>query len=145
MRNLYLPYDLSFDETSRTFCCEGVDRHGKPFGVGSGPTLEAATLALRAALFESLIADAADCNDHTLDLCRAPRGTQDLCFSVQDLLPIRIRLARAQRRLNQGEVAARMGISQQAYSRLERPGSNPTLALLARLETALQEELLQLA
>jgi transcriptional regulator with XRE-family HTH domain len=38
-----------------------------------------------------------------------------------------------------------MGISQQAYSRLERPGANPTLALVARLETALQEELLQFA
>jgi transcriptional regulator with XRE-family HTH domain len=38
-----------------------------------------------------------------------------------------------------------MGISQQAYSKLERSGANPTFALLSRLETALQQEILQLA
>jgi transcriptional regulator with XRE-family HTH domain len=49
------------------------------------------------------------------------------------------------RRLKQAEVAERMGITQQAYSRLERAGANPTLGLLVRLEEALQQELLLLA
>jgi transcriptional regulator with XRE-family HTH domain len=61
-----------------------------------------------------------------------------------EVLPVRIRLARSMRRLKQSEVAGRMGISQQAYSRLERAGSNPTFSLLTRLEEALQQAILQL-
>jgi len=144
MHNLYLPYDQTFDEDSRTFCCEGRDRHGKPFGAGSGPTQEMAVEHLRAFVLESLLADAADGNDHTSDLFRAPKGDTFVRFTSVDLFPIRLRMARSTRRLKQSEVADRMGITQQAYSRLERKGSNPTLAILERLEEALQQELLQL-
>jgi len=145
MNNLYLPYGISFDQGSKTFCCEGLDRHGKPFGAGAGPTLEAAERHLREFVFESLLADAADGHGHTSDLYRTPKGDACLRLTTLDLLPIRIRLARTLRRLKQAEVAERMGISQQAYSRLERAGGNPTLGLLVRLEEALQHELLLLA
>lgn len=144
MHNLYLPYEITFDDDSRTFCCEGFDRHMKPFGVGSGPSLEVAEARLRDFVFESLLADASDGNDHTLDLSRVPSGDNALRLTPMDLLPIRIRLARSARRLNQTEVAQRMGITQQAYSKLERSGSNPTLGLVARVEEALQQEILQL-
>ena len=144
MYNLYLPYEVSFDEASRTYCCEGLDRHGKAFGVGAGATLAMAERHLREHVVESLLADAADGNDHTGDLRRTPGGDQTLRLIPLELLPIRIRLARSMRRLKQAEVAERMGITQQAYSRLERSGSNPTFALLARLEEALQQELLQM-
>lgn len=145
MHNLYLPYEVSFDEDSRTYCCVGVDRNGKPFGVGSAATPELAESRLREAIFDSLLADAADGNDHTASLFRAPKGESYLLLVPQEQLPIRIRLARATRRLKQAEVAERMGISQQAYSKLERAGANPTVALLSRLESALQQEILVLA
>lgn len=60
--------------------------------------------------------DAADGNDHTLDLFRSPKGDACLRLTTQDLLPIRVRLARSVRRLKQAEVAERMGITQQVYS-----------------------------
>lgn len=145
MHNFYLPYEVSFDDESRTYCCAGVDRAGKPFGVGSGATPETAAEQLRESVMESLLADASDGDDHTSDLLRAPRGENCLMFTPQDILPIRIRLARSIRRLKQAEVADRMGISQQAYSKLEQAGANPTLGLLTRLEAALQQEILQLA
>jgi len=135
---------LTFDEDSQTYCCSGRDRHGKVFGVGSGATVPMAEQHLREAAFESLLADAADGNDHTCDLFRTIQGDTCLRLTAQEQLPIRIRLARASRHLKQVEVAERMGISQQAYARLERGGSNPTFALLARLESAIQEEILQL-
>jgi DNA-binding XRE family transcriptional regulator len=144
MYNLYLPYEVSFDDDSHTYCCTGVDRAGKPFGVGSDATPETAAKRLRESVMESLLTDASDGTDYTTDLLRSPRGEDYLSFTPMELLPIRIRLARSIRRLKQSEVAERMGISQQAYSRLERPGSNPTLELLSRLETALQQEVLQL-
>lgn len=144
MHNLYLPYEVSFDDDSRTYCCSGIDRAGKTFGVGSGATPESAAERLRESVMESLLADASDGNDFTSDLLRAPKGEDYLLFTIQELLPIRIRLARSMRRMKQAEVAALMGITQQAYSKLERIGSNPTLGLLARLEGALKQEVLQL-
>ncbi|MBM4356115.1 MAG: helix-turn-helix transcriptional regulator [Deltaproteobacteria bacterium] len=44
--------------------------------------------------------------------------------------------------LTQQEVAARLGVSYQAYQRMERPGrSNLTVATLDRIARALQREL----
>ena len=145
MQTLYLPYEVTFDEGSLTYCCTGLDRHGKVFGVGSGSTPEKAEQRLREAVFVALLADAADGNDYTSDLFRTPQGDNFLLMGPLDLLPIRIRLARFSRHYKQIEVAERMGISQQAYARLERTGANPTLALLARLEKALQQDILQMA
>jgi transcriptional regulator with XRE-family HTH domain len=44
-----------------------------------------------------------------------------------------IRRARTQAGMTQAELAARAGLTQSAVARLERPGSNPTLATLARV------------
>jgi DNA-binding XRE family transcriptional regulator len=145
MHNLYLPYEVSFDIESQTYCCTGLDREEEIFGTGSGATVELARQRFREAVFESLLSDASDGNDNTSSLYRTLKGDPCLVLSAVELLPIRIRLARAARRLKQAEVAERMGISQQAYSKLERVGTNPTLALLSRLEIALQQEILQLA
>ena len=43
------------------------------------------------------------------------------------------------------DVAARLGLTQQAYQKLETPGANPTLATILRLEQALGVALLRLA
>lgn len=44
-----------------------------------------------------------------------------------------IREARQQTGLSQAELAARIGVSQSAISKLEREGSNPTIATLDRV------------
>jgi antitoxin HicB len=49
-------------------------------------------------------------------------------------IPLEIIRARLAKRLTQNQVAERLGISQQAYRKLEVPGkSNPTIKTLARL------------
>jgi hypothetical protein len=42
-------------------------------------------------------------------------------------------------------VAARLGLPQQAYQKLETPGANPTLATIVRLKQALGVALLRMA
>jgi transcriptional regulator with XRE-family HTH domain len=58
---------------------------------------------------------------------------------------VRIRLLRARHGWRQSEVADRLGISQQAYAKLERPGANPELNTLVRVERALEAPLLEYA
>ena len=49
-------------------------------------------------------------------------------------VPILLRKLRVKKNLTQGDIAKVLGISYQAYQRLERPGkSNPTLKTLERL------------
>jgi transcriptional regulator with XRE-family HTH domain len=44
-----------------------------------------------------------------------------------------LRATRARAGITQAELAQRLGMSQAAIARLERPGANPTVATLARL------------
>jgi transcriptional regulator with XRE-family HTH domain len=44
-----------------------------------------------------------------------------------------VRTTRLQARLSQAELGRRLGMSQAAIARLERPGANPTIATLDRL------------
>jgi transcriptional regulator with XRE-family HTH domain len=53
-----------------------------------------------------------------------------------------LKLARAQANLRQADMARRLGITQQTYARMERPGSNLTLVTLSQIERALGKELL---
>jgi transcriptional regulator with XRE-family HTH domain len=52
-----------------------------------------------------------------------------------------IRRARAEARLTQAQLADRLGISQAALSKLERPGSNPTVRTLEKVLRATGREL----
>ena len=73
-------------------------------------------------------------------------GAEDVEWHVPaDLLPVRIRLLRARHGWRQSDVADRLGISQQAYAKLERPGANPELDTLVRVERALEAPLLEFA
>ena len=55
------------------------------------------------------------------------------------------RCRRSRLHLRQADLAAQLEMSQQAYAKLERPGANPTLATLLRLEKALGVALVHLA
>jgi antitoxin HicB len=57
-------------------------------------------------------------------------------------VPIILRKLRETRKLTQGDIAKILGISYQAYQRLEKPGkSNPTLKTLERLAKVFDKDL----
>jgi DNA-binding XRE family transcriptional regulator len=145
MQSRYLAFTLSHDLETRTWCAEGYDARGELFGVGAGATPLAAQAALRAYVLESLLGAAADGEDLTGDLAESPPDGEQLAFSSQELLPIYLRMQRARQHLRQADVAAKLGMTQQAYQKLETPGANPTLSTILRLEQALGVPLLRLA
>ena len=57
-------------------------------------------------------------------------------------VPIILRKLRGKKNLTQSDIAKALGISYQAYQRLEKPGkSNPTLKTLERLATVFNKDL----
>ena len=57
-------------------------------------------------------------------------------------IPIILRKLREKKKLTQGDIAKVLGISYQAYQRLEKPGkSNPTLKTLKRLAKVFDKDL----
>ncbi len=57
-------------------------------------------------------------------------------------VPIILRKLRLKKKLTQGDIAKALGISYQAYQRLEKPGkSNPTLKTLERLAAVFNKDL----
>jgi DNA-binding XRE family transcriptional regulator len=142
MRRLYLPYTTEFDDDARSFCLVGEDRAGQPFGVGSGPTVEQAEEQLRDGVLEVLQLHAGEGEDRFGDLHSKRPDGDHLVFNATELIPIRLRLARSRAKLRQADMAERLGITQQAYAKLERPGANPTLRTLLQAEQALGTPLL---
>ncbi len=146
MRSMFLPFEGVFDEATSTWCLPGRDRSGNEFGVGAAADPDEAGGRLRDWVLDSLLAAAGDGDDRVGDLfLECPVERDCLVFGPTDLLPIRIRLLRAKHGWRQSDVADRLGISQQAYAKLERPGANPELDTLVRVERALQAPLLEYA
>jgi DNA-binding XRE family transcriptional regulator len=145
MRSLYLPYRIERDEETASVGAIGTDSRGEDWGVGAGDTLQEAERWLRAWILECLEAAADDGNDLTGDLSEAPGSGAVLLFAPPELVPVRLKLARARAKLRQADLAERLGITQQAYAKLERPGANPTLQTLIQLERALGRELVSWA
>ena len=54
---------------------------------------------------------------------------------------IHLRRLRKQKGLTQGEVAKKLGVSQQAYAKLETPNCNPSLDTIKRLSDALHVDI----
>ena len=88
--------------------------------------------------------EAADGKDHLGDLVAIPPRGPHVTFMPVDLVPIRMRMIRAQKHLSQADVAKTLGLTQQAYAKLERPGANLQLRTIQQVEDALEAELLQL-
>jgi predicted RNase H-like HicB family nuclease/DNA-binding XRE family transcriptional regulator len=57
------------------------------------------------------------------------------------LTPMLLKWAREEAQLTQGELASRMGVTQQSYQRLERSGANPSIKTLAKVARALGQQL----
>jgi HTH-type transcriptional regulator / antitoxin HipB len=145
MKSRHLPYTKTFDDESSMWILVGRDAHGRDFGVGSAENIDEAERRLRSWVLDSLVAAAADGDDLTGDLTEGAAGNdQAITFGALDLLPVRVRRLRARQGLSQAQVAERLGMSQQAYAKLERPGANPELQTLLRIEQALEAELITL-
>jgi antitoxin HicB len=72
---------------------------------------------------------------------RRGRNYHPIEVDVRVAFPIMLRKARKKRRLSQQQVAERLGVSQQAYAKLETPlKSNPALATIQKLSEALNLE-----
>jgi antitoxin HicB len=88
---------------------------------------------------------AAHC-DRALDVPepRAYRGAfyEPIEVDTQIEFALKLRRLRLKKKLSQQEVATRLGISQQAYAKLERPeSSNPSLMTIAKLSKVLEAEI----
>jgi transcriptional regulator with XRE-family HTH domain len=145
MKALYLPYRKKLVRDDSSWGLIGKDSHGADFGVGVGPAVEVAEQRLRQWVIDSLLAAAADGKDHLGDLVAIPPRGSHVTFMPVDLVPIRMRMIRAQKHLSQADVAKTLGLTQQAYAKLERPGANLQLRTIQQVEDALDAELLQLA
>jgi DNA-binding XRE family transcriptional regulator len=144
MRNMYLPFQRVFDDETSTWCLTGQDRSGQDFGVGAAADADEAAVRLQDWVLDSLLAAAGDGEDRLGDLLEdCPADRECLAFGPLELIPLRIRLLRARHGWRQSDVADRLGISQQAYAKLERPGANPELDTLIRVERALEAPLLE--
>ena len=146
MKSLYIPYEKGFDEETSTWTLTGKDSQGRDFGVAAGRSIEQAEQRLKDWIFDSLAASADDAEDRTGDLSSsAPGELPAIALMPIDLLPIHIRLSRARRHLTQAQVAERLGISQQAYSKYERAGANLGVKTVHQVERVMDEELLEFA
>ena len=65
------------------------------------------------------------------------RGTTPIHIDPQLAVAITLRWARHDAGLTQAQLAARAGVSQQHVAKLERPGSNPSIATLHKIAEAL--------
>lgn len=146
MKSMYIPYEKVFDDETSTWTVTGKASDGSDFGVAAGRSLEQAEDRLRRWVLDSLAAAADDSEDLLGDLSQAPPdGVPVVALMPIDLLPIHIRLSRARHHLTQTDVAERLGISQQAYSKYERPGANLGVKTLTQVERAIEEDLLEYA
>lgn len=146
MKNLYLPYAKVFDKETSTWCLTGRDSRRRDLGVAAADSIERAEERLRNWVLDSLLSAADDGEDRLRDLyVRRPVEARCVVLGPRDLLPIRIRLLRVRHGLSQAAMAERLGITQQAYAKLERPGSNPGLDTLVRVERALDDSVLEYA
>jgi DNA-binding XRE family transcriptional regulator len=142
MKALFAPYTLEHDSETGIPVLSAQARDGSVMAVVSEPTLEAAEAELVSLVMAVLDAQAQDGNDPFPDLLEvAPEQGGYVAFLPSQLVAVHLKLARAQAKLRQADMADRLGITQQAYAKLERPGANITLRTLIQLERVLGREL----
>jgi antitoxin HicB len=107
-----------------------------------GDTLESALAAAREALSGWLHVALKHGDEVPSGRARRGAGYHRIVPDLDVLIPLAVLSARKRRGLTQQQVAKALGISQQAYRKLEVPGkSNPTLRTLERLSEVLGLEL----
>jgi len=142
MKTLFAPYRLEKDEETGMPVLSALAKDGAVLAVVSEPTLEGSEAELVSLVMAVLDSQAQDGKDPLPDLLEAPpKKGGYVAFLPSQLLTVHLKLARAQAKLRQADMADRLGITQQAYAKLERPGANLTLHTLIQLERVLGREL----
>jgi hypothetical protein len=118
MKALYLRHRKRFVRDDSSWGLIGKDSRGADFGVGVGPAAEVAERRLREWVIDSLLAAATDGTDHLGDLVAIPPRGSHVTFMPVDLVPIRMRMIRAQQHPSQADVAKTLGLTQQAYAKI---------------------------
>jgi DNA-binding XRE family transcriptional regulator len=142
MKSIFIPYSATTDLETGFQVLSALDSQGKVLAVVSEPTLERAAKELADLMLALLEAEASQGRDRFPDFPEQIGSSPTVRLSPTQILPIRLRWARSRANLRQTDMASRLGISQQTYAKLERPGANPTLQTLARLEGVLGQDLL---
>jgi DNA-binding XRE family transcriptional regulator len=142
MKTLFAPYRLENDKETGMPVLSALAQDGAVLAVVSEPTLEAAEGELVELVMAVLDSQAQDGKDPFPDLLEEPpKQGGYVAFLPSQLVTVHLKLARSQAKLRQADMANRLGITQQAYAKLERPGANITLRTLIQLERVLGREL----
>ncbi|MNY11477.1 Antitoxin HicB [compost metagenome] len=109
--------------------------------ITEGDSLEEARSMAREALTGVMLSKL----DHGEPIPRPPRAEGDDIHWIEPdpvaVTPILLRWAREDAKLSQGELASRLGVTYQAYQKLERSGANPSIKTLAKVARALGRNL----
>jgi DNA-binding XRE family transcriptional regulator len=142
MKAIYIPYSVEIDPETRFQVLSAMDRQGNVLALVSEASLESAEKELIELLLHLLGAEASKGHDRFGELFDGALDRPCVTLSPTQVIPIRLKLARAQANLRQADMASLLGITQQTYAKMERPGSNLTLQTLAQVERALGRDLL---
>ena len=142
MKGTYIPYLAELDPESQFHVLSALDSQGKVIAVVSESSIEAAESELIKLLLHLLGAEASKGHNRLVEFPDfAPEGPS-IALTPAQVVSIRLKFARAQANLRQSDMACLLGITQQTYAKMERPGSNLTLRTLAEIERALGRDLL---
>lgn len=142
MKFIFIPYSTESDPETGFQVLSALDQQGNALAIVSEPTLERAEKELAGLMVALLEAEASKGRDRFPEFPDQATSSPSLRLSPTQIVPIRLRLARSKANLRQADMASRLGISQQTYAKLERPGANPTLQTLSLVEGVLGKDLL---
>lgn len=142
MKSIFIPYSTEVDPETRFQVLSALDLKGNVLAVVSEPTRERAERELAGLVLALFEAEAAKGRDRFPEFPDREPSSSSIRLSPTQIVPIRLRLARSRANLRQADMANKLGISQQTYAKLERPGANPTLKTLSMVEGVLGKDLL---
>lgn len=133
------PAKIKYSETDNSYIVEFPDLPGC---LTEGSNLEEAKINAK----EALTAYLASIFERNLKIPEPSKLKRRNIYQIEPerkvSIPIFLKIQRDTKKLSQSDIAKVLGISYQAYQRLEKPGkSNPTLKTLERLAKVFGQEL----
>ena len=142
MKCTYISYLAEVDPEAKFHVLSALDNQSRVIAVVSEARLDVAEAELIKVLLHLFGAEASQGHNRLVEFPDTPPQGPFVALAPTQVIAIRLKLARGQANLRQADMAGLLGITQQTYAKLERPGSNPTLQTLAQIERSLGRELL---
>ena len=142
MKSTYISYLAELDPEAKFHVLSALDNQGRVLAVVSEARQDVAEAELIKVLLHLFGAEASNGHNRLMEFPDSPPPGPFVALSPTQVLAIRLKFARAHANLRQADMASLLGITQQTYAKMERPGSNPTLQTLAQIERALGRDLL---